>query len=349
MIDLFSDTSTRPTKEMRDFIAAAEVGDEQRGADPSVNRLQEMVAELLGKEAALFLPSGTMCNEISFLVHCRPGDEILMDQTAHPWNYEGGGPAALSGALIRPLPGERGIFTAEQVDAAIRPPSRYSPRSRVLSVENTTNLGGGSCWPIDTVRSVCETARAHGLACHLDGARLMNAVVATGTPARAYAAQFDSAWIDLSKGLGAPVGGVLAGTTDFIAEAWRHKQRMGGAMRQAGIIAAAGVYALEHHIDRLADDHANARLLARGLDGISGITIDLESVETNIVIFDVSGTGMGAAEFAARLEDEGVGLNALDADRVRAVTHLDVTGDDCRRALETMERVVMSVHDLGKP
>jgi threonine aldolase len=343
VINLFSDTQTRPTPEMRRFMADADVGDEQRGEDPTINLLQEMVAELLGKEAALFLPSGTMCNEISFAVWCRPGDEILMAATAHPLNFEGGGPAALAGAVITPLPGRRGMFTGERVESAIRPADRYFPRTRVVSIEQTTNLGGGACWPLEEIESICSLAHGRGLIAHLDGARLLNAVVASGVPASSYAQHFDSAWIDLSKGLGAPVGAVLAGSADFVEEAWRFKQRWGGAMRQAGIIAAGGVYALHHHVDRFEEDHANAALLARGLAEVPGIELDPDSVDTNIVIFDVAGTGMMAAEFIARMKDEHDVLFSplLGATSVRAVTHLDVTGAEVEAAVTAVRRLLV--------
>jgi threonine aldolase len=343
VINLFSDTQTRPTPEMRRFMADADVGDEQRGEDPSVNLLQEMVAELLGKEAALFLPSGTMCNEIAFAVWCRPGDEILMAATAHPLKSEGGGPAALAGAVITPLPGRRGMFTGERVESAIHPPDRYFPRTRVVSIEQTTNLGGGACWPLEEIESICSLAHGRGLIAHLDGARLLNAVVASGVPAPSYAQHFDSAWIDLSKGLGAPVGAVLAGSADFVEEAWRFKQRWGGAMRQAGIIAAGGVYALRHHVDRLKEDHDSAALLARGLAEVPGIELDPDSVDTNIVIFDVAGTGMMAAEFIARMKDEHDVLFSplLGATSVRAVTHLDVTGAEVEAAVTAVRRLLV--------
>jgi threonine aldolase len=343
VINLFSDTQTRPTPQMRRFMADAEVGDEQRGEDPTVNLLQEMVAELLGKEAALFLPSGTMCNEISFAVWCRPGDEILMDATAHPLNFEGGGPAALTGAVIGSLPGRRGMFTTEQVRSAIRPPDRYFPRTRVVSIEQTTNLGGGACWPLEEIESISSLAHGRDLIAHLDGARLFNATVASGVPASSYAEHFDSVWIDLSKGLGAPVGAVLAGSADFIQEAWRFKQRWGGAMRQAGIIAAGGVYALRHHVDRLTEDHANAALLARGLAEVAGIDLDPDDVDTNIVIFDVAGTGMTAAEFIARMEDQHDVLFCplIDATSVRAVTHLDVSRADVEAAVTSVRRLLV--------
>ncbi len=333
-VDLFSDTVTRPTPAMRRFMCDAEVGDEQQREDPTVNRLQEMVAELLGKEAALFLPSGTMCNQVAFAVHCRPGDEILLHELAHPLLYEAGGAAAMVGAVLRPLPGERGRFTPEQVRRAVRPLVHYMPRTRVVSVEQTANIVGGVCWPLAQVEAVCATARAAGLACHMDGARLLNAVVSTGTPARAFAAPFDSVWIDLTKGLGAPVGAVLAGSSDFVEEAWRYKQRFGGAMRQAGIVAAAGIYALRHHVDRLAEDHERARRLARGLAELPGIAVDAERVESNIVIFELRESGIGGDEFAEQtLAGHGVRFSVIGPTTVRAVTHLDIPADGVERAL----------------
>lgn len=333
-VDLFSDTVTRPTAGMRRAMAEAEVGDEQLGEDPTVNRLQEVVAELLGKEAALFLPSGTMCNQVAFAVHCRPGDEVLLHEQAHPLLYEAGGPSAMVGALLRPLPGPRGRFTADQVRAAVRPAVHYMPRTRAVSLEQTANIAGGVCWPLSEVEAVCAAARSLGLVCHLDGARLLNAVVSTGTPARAFAAPFDSVWIDLTKGLGAPLGAVLAGSRGFVEEAWRYKQRFGGAMRQAGIVAAAGLYALEHHVERLADDHERARRLARGLSELPGIAVDAERVETNIVIFDVGAAGLSGDAFAERaLARQGVRFSVIGPTTVRAVTHLDVPPDGIERAL----------------
>jgi len=333
-VDLFSDTVTRPTPAMRRAMAEAEVGDEQQREDPTVNRLQDAVAELLGKEAALFLPSGTMCNQVSFAVHCRAGDEILLHETAHPLLYEAGGAAALIGAVFRPLPGPRGIFTAEQVRAAVRPPVHYMPRTRIVSVEQTANIVGGVCWRLEEIEGVCVAARGLGLRCHLDGARLLNAVVATGTPARAFAAPFDSVWIDLTKGLGAPVGAVLASSRGFIEDAWVFKQRLGGAMRQAGIIAAAGLYALEHHVERLADDHEVARRLAHGLAELPGLALDAERVESNIVIFEVIAPGVTAEAFAERaLARGGVRFTVIGPTTVRAVTHLDLPPDAVERTL----------------
>jgi threonine aldolase len=330
-INLYSDTQTRPTAGMREAIAGAVVGDEQRGLDPTTSDLQDRVAQLLGFPAAVFLPSGTMCNEIALRLHARPGgDELLLDRTAHPVNSEAGGPAVVSGLMIRVLDGDGGVFTAAQLEAALRPPgNRYMPRSRVVSVEQTSNLGGGRVWPLATIQSILEVARRHGLRAHMDGARLMNAVVASGVSASDFAGGFDTAWIDFTKGLGAPVGAVLAGSRELIDEAWRWKQMLGGAFRQSGIVAAGCLYALDHHVDRLAEDHSHARFLADGLASLPGVQLDPASVETNIVIFSVDDAPGLVARVADRVE-----VQAFDAHRVRAVTHLDVSREDVERALE---------------
>ena len=340
-IDLYSDTQTRPTAAMREAMAQAEVGDEQRGEDPTTNRLCETVAELLGKEAAVFLPSGTMCNQIAILVHCRPGDEIVADRTAHIINSEGGGPAAFAGVMLRPIDGARGIFSAEQAEAAIRRPRRHAPRTRMIEVEQTANSGGGSIWPLETVRAVGAVAKRHGLVLHMDGARLLNAVVASGVPARDFAEPFDSLWIDLSKGLGCPVGAVLAGDAAFVEQAWQWKQRMGGAMRQSGTIAAAGVHALEHHVARMAEDHENAKLFADGIANLPGVRVEQDEIETNMVFFDVSQTGMTAGELHNRLLERGVRIGENDRYRMRMVTHLDVTREQVARAADLVREVVM--------
>jgi len=337
-VDLSSDTVTKPTQDMRRFMCEAEVGDEQKLEDPTVNLLQEMVAELLGKEAALFLPSGTMCNEIALRVHCLHGEEMLAHQSAHPIHFEGGGPAALAGVNVRSLDGPRGQYDAATLEAAIRPDNRHMPRSRLVWVEQTSNLGGGSIWPLPKVREVTEVARRRGLATHMDGARLMNAVVASGVSAQEWAAPFDSVWIDFTKGLGAPVGAALAGPRDFIAEAWRLKQQMGGAMRQAGIIAAGGIYALRHHVKRLAEDHANARRLAEGLANLPGVKLDPATVETNLVFFDVTGS-IDASTAVQGLLARGVRMGALGPRTIRAVTHLDVTAAAIDKTLAAAREV----------
>lgn len=343
-INLFSDTQTLPTAAMRQAMANAEVGDEQRFEDPTVNRLVERVAELLGHEAAVLLPSGTMCNAVSFRLHTRTGgDEVLVERMSHPIMAEAGGPAAISGALVTPLDGDGGVFTAGQVAAAIRPSDRYAPRTRLVSVEQTTNFGGGRVWPLETVEEVQKVAAAHGLRTHLDGARLMNAAVASGVPARTWAEGFDTAWIDFSKGLAAPFGAVLAASGELIEEAWRFKQMWGGAMRQAGIMAAACLHALDHHVERLAEDHDNARRLAEGLAELPGVALDLASVETNIVMFDVP----DAVRFAEEMESRGILVGAMaehgmgSSQQVRAVTHLDVDRAGVDRALAAARDILI--------
>ncbi|MEO7433139.1 MAG: GntG family PLP-dependent aldolase [Dokdonella sp.] len=333
LIDLASDTKTRPTPAMRAAMAAAEVGDERAHEDPTVNRLLERCAGLLGKEAAVFLPSGTMANEIALAVHCRPGEEVICDATSHIIGFEGGGPAAIAGVMIQPLAGRRGIFDAIQLRAAIRNDRPYAPRQRLVLVEQTSNLGGGAVWPLATLDEVAAVAHAAGLSTHMDGARLLNACVASGIAASVHARGFDSVWIDFSKGLGAPGGAVLAGSQAFCEEAFRHKLRWGGAMRQSGIIAAACDYALDHHVARLADDHASAKRLAEGLAASPGISIDVAGVETNLVYFDVAGTGLDAGSFVRELQARGVRMTEMGTSNVRAVTHLDADASAIERAV----------------
>ena len=341
MINLYSDTQTRPTEAMRKAIASAEVADEQRLADPTTNLLQERVAELLGQEAALFLPTGTMCNQISFRLHARPGgDELILDRTAHPIIAEAGGPAQNAQLMIHALDGDGGIFTAEQPEAAVRDPgNRYLPRSRLVSVEQTTNMGGGRVWPLEQVREVLGVARAHGLRAHMDGARLMNAVVASGTSAADFAGGFDTAWVDFTKGLGAPVGAVLAASRELIDEAWRWKQQMGGAFRQSGIVAAGCLYALDNHVERLAEDHENARRLGEALASIPSVTL-VFPVETNLVF--AAFAGRKATELAPRLAADGVLANPEGSrpEVLRFVTHLDVTREDIDEAARRIARAL---------
>src|SRR5437868_5927279 len=336
-INLLSDTQTRPTPGMREVIARADVGDEQIGDDPTVNLLCERVADLLGKQAAVFMPSGTMCNVAATLVHCRPGDEILAHATAHIIAREGGAHAALGGFQITPLPGEDGQFSPETLRSALHPRSRYQPPQTVVSVEQTANIGGGTIWKKAALDEVVQIAKANGLITHMDGARLLNACVATKISARDMAAGWDSAWIDFSKGLGAPIGAAIAGSRDFIDEAWRWKQRLGGSMRQAGICAAACVYALDHHVDRLADDHANARALARGLSQIAGI--EVQQPETNLVFFKPDGAGIGGDQMVAALRQRGVLLAMMDG-RIRACTHLDVSAAMIEETIALVREIV---------
>ena len=337
-VDLFSDTGTRPSREMRRFMAEAEVGDEQLMEDPSVNKLNQIVAGLLGKEEAIYLPSGLMANQISYAVHCHPGDEIIMDKTAHPIHFEGGAVAIISGASIRPLDGINGVFTAEQLEEAIRSEEYHDPQSRLVSIEQTSNLGGGTVWSLETIRGICQTARKHDLALHMDGARLLNASAYSGISPAQYAEGFDSVWIDLSKGLGAPVGSVLAGSKEFINKARYWKQRLGGAMRQAGIIAAGGIYALENNVERLKEDHENARYLAEALINFPEIKLNLETVQTNIILFTVK--GITASELVGKLLEKGVRLSVMGKDQLRAVTHLDVSREDIDYVIQIFQEVL---------
>ncbi|MGD9828153.1 MAG: low specificity L-threonine aldolase [Hyphomicrobiaceae bacterium] len=341
LIDLVSDTSTRPSAGMRRAIAEAVVGDEQSGEDPTTNALQERVADLLGKEAALLVPSGTMCNQIAMLVHCRPGDEVIAADVTHIFTSEAGGGSALAGVQTWPLPSEHGIFKPADLAEAIRDPAkRNNPRSRLVVIEQTVNRGGGAVWPQAAIEDVAKVARKHDLVIHMDGARLLNAAVASNRPAAEITAPVDSVWLDLSKGLGCPIGGVLAGSKAFIAEAWRWKQRLGGAMRQSGIIAAAGLYALDHNVGRLAEDHANARLLAERIGALPGVRIDPPRVETNIVYFDVSSSGTTNQELCAKLRSHGVRMGTSYGGRIRAVTHLDVSRTDCEQAAEVFAKAL---------
>ena len=339
-IDLISDTSTCPTPGMRRAMAEAEVGDEQRGEDPSVNRLCERAAELMGQEAAMFVPSGTMCNQIAIATHCQPGDEIITAENSHITGSEGAGAAVFAGSFIRVISCRRGIFSAADVSAAVRPLKPGSPHSRLVEVEQTNNRGGGSVWPLEAIRSVTDAARAHDLALHMDGARLMNAAVASGVSARDFSAPFDSVWLDLSKGLGCPFGGVLAGSAEFVEQAWTWKHRFGGAMRQAGIFAAAGLHALDHHVDRLAEDHANARLFADLIAEVPGIVLDPAEVETNLVFFNVDETGLSAKQISDRLLEKGIRIGIEGAFRMRLVTHLDVDRKDIEEAAEALTNII---------
>jgi threonine aldolase len=337
-INLYSDTQTRPSRAMKDAMMAAETGDEQGGSDPTVWDLCDRTAALLGKEAAMFMPTGTMCNQVAIATHCRPGDEILAHEDAHIQSSEAGGPGAIAGVMIRGLPGDRGIFRADVLREAIRPISRYSPPQTLVEVEQTANKGGGACWQVAELKAVADLAHAHGMKVHMDGARVLNAAVALGVAASDVVADCDTVWLDFTKGLGAPLGAVLAGPKDFIGEAWRWKQRLGGSMRQGGMNAAACIYALQHNLDRLAEDHANAKALARGMAQIAGITV--ETPETNLVFFDTKGTGLKAAEIAARLRPLGVTISVSDTFRGRACTHLDVSADQIAEAVAIMRGVI---------
>jgi threonine aldolase len=337
-INLFSDTQTRPSAAMKDRMMRAELGDEQSGDDPTVDALCDRMAALMGKPAAMFLPTGTMCNQISILVHCRPGDEILAHESSHIIANEGGGPGALAGAVILGLRGARGMFDSTTMKAALREKRRNAPPQTLVAVEQTANAGGGSVWPLALLTDVLSTAHELGLRTHMDGARLMNAVVAAGVTAREMAEHCDSVWLDFTKGLGAPLGAVLCGSEAFIDEAWRWKQRLGGSLRQAGICAAACLYALDQNVDRLAEDHANALVLARGLAQVPGLVV--EEPETNLVFFDTRGTGLTADALAERVRREGVWVSTVGTYRVRACTHLDVDAAGVALAVQAVSQAV---------
>ena len=342
VVDLRSDTVTKPTAAMRRAMAEAEVGDDVFGDDPTVNRLQERVAELMGKEAAVYVPSGSMANQASIRAQTQPGDEIICHCDSHIYHYEAGGPAGLSGCSLRLLPGDRGVFEADQVRAAVRPTDSHFAQSRLVVIENTHNRGGGTIWPIDKIAAIHDVAREHGLSMHLDGARLMNACVATGRKPSEYARYFDTISTCFSKGLGAPVGSAVAGSAEVIRRVHRFRKMFGGAMRQVGIIAAGALYALEHHVERLAEDHANAHRLARALAEMPGLTIDPAGVETNILYFDVDARLGSAQSLCARFKAADVWVLPTGPQRVRAVTHLDVSAADIESAITRIGEVVQA-------
>jgi threonine aldolase len=338
-IDLRSDTVTRPTPAMRKAMAEADVGDDVYGEDPTVNALQERTALLLGKEAALFVPSGTMANQIAVGVHAGPGDELLCDPTAHVYVWEAGGIARNSGVTTRTVEGENGLLSLDDLENKIRPDDSHYPRTRLVCLENTHNRGGGRVYSIEQVARIANWARAHALGMHLDGARLMNAVVASGVAAAEWGRHFDTVAICYSKGLGAPVGSALAGPADLIKKAHRLRKVFGGGMRQAGIIAAAALYALEHHVERLAEDHENAQVLARAVEETEGLRLESSPVQTNLVWFVVEPALGTAQAIAARLREEGVLVSALGPQVLRACTHLDVSRGDVASAADAIRRL----------
>ena len=339
-VNLYSDTQTLPTPAMREAMASAAVGDEQRGRDPTVNRLCERVAEVLGKEAALYLPSGAMCNAVAVKVHTRPGDAVICERDCHIIRAECGGIGLLSGGVLDPIDSPRGTFTGEQVRRRVEHLGLglYGPPPTLVCVEQTHNFAGGTVWTLDELRDVSDAAHALGLATHLDGARLMNAVVASGVSAAAMCDGYDSVWLDFSKGLGAPVGAALAGSRAFIDKARRYKQMFGGAMRQAGIIAAGALYGLDHHVARLADDHANAKAFAAVVQSIDGLEL-LAPAETNIVFFTVTRPGWDGKRLVDALARRGVEMSLLHG-RVRAVTHLDVDAAAVAHAGEVLREAM---------
>lgn len=341
VIDLRSDTVTRPSAAMRQAMAEAEVGDDVLGDDPTVIKLQERIAQMMGKEAACFVPTGTMANQTAIRAHTEPGDEIVADEGSHIIHYETGAPAALSGVMVRPIASSRGIFDVAELEAMVRPHSTHFARSRLLVLENTHNRGGGSVWPLEQLKRVATRGRELGLRVHLDGARLWNACVKTGVKPAEYAAPFDTVSCCFSKGLGCPVGSAVAGDRASINRVQRFRKMFGGTMRQSGVLAAAALYALDHHVEGLAQDHANAAALARGLSTIGGINVNVAGVETNMVFFDLAASmPMNEAEFCERLRARGVLMMGTGPRRIRAVCHRDVSTDDIHNAIERVRAIL---------
>jgi threonine aldolase len=348
-IDLRSDTVTKPTPEMRQAMAQAEVGDDVIGYDPTVERLQVRTAEVLGKEAAIYMPSGSMTNQIAVRIHCKPGDEFICEAGCHIYNYEQAAFAQLSGVATRTVEGDFGVLQVDQLRGLIRPLNDHLVRTRLVCLENTHNRGAGRVQPYENVVAICQWAHAQGLRTHLDGARLFNAVAATGIPAQEWAQHFDTVSVCFSKGLGAPVGSALAGSQEAMREARRHRKLFGGGMRQAGIIAAGALYGLEHHRERLVDDHRHAQRFAGAVRETPGLRLTPESVDTNIVIFQVEPSLGTAAQFAALLAEQGVHLLAIGAQQLRAVTHLDVTAQQVVRAGEIVQDVADQLRRGKRP
>ncbi len=342
MIDLRSDTVTRPTPAMRAAMAAAEVGDDVFGEDPTVRRLEERIAAMCGKPAAMFVPSGTMGNQIGVRLHCQPGEEFLCDAGCHIYNYEQGAYAQLFGIAARPIATDDGVLTLQHVQDQVRRDNVHYPLTRLLCLENTHNRGAGRVLPYDGVVELCQWATGEGLARHLDGARLFNAVVASGISASRWCEHFDTISVCFSKGLGAPIGSAIVGPAEAILRARRHRKALGGGMRQAGIIAAGALYALENHVERLAEDHAKAQLIAAAVRDADGLAIDPPHVDTNIVIFRVDERIGSAAQLVDRLRERGVRMGAFAKHKVRAVTHLDVTAAEVQQAAEILREVVTS-------
>ena len=339
IIDLRSDTVTKPTAGMRHAMVSANVGDDVYGEDPTVNRLEAMAAELLGKDAGLFVPTGVMGNQLSIRLHTHPGDEIIIEGSAHILRYEGGSASSLSGVQLCPVPGTRGLLSPEAVEAAIRRPDLHTPPTTLLCLEQTHNVGGGSVYPLETIKKLTDLAHRHRMALHLDGARLFNASAKTGVSVAEYARDFDTVSFCLSKGLGAPVGSVVVSDKGRIEKLRRLRKVLGGGMRQVGILAAAGIYALENHVSRLAEDHANAQLLAQRLRAIPEVVVDVDSVETNMVMFQVPQSSKSTDQLLEECRESGVLLNSVGDRSFRVVTHLDVSTDDMEVAGKIFARV----------
>ncbi len=339
IVDLRSDTVTRPTPEMRRAMAEAEVGDDVYGEDPTVNRLEQCAAEIFGREAAIFVPTGTMGNQIAIKAHTRPGQEIICEERAHIFNYEMAMLAHFSGCLARPVLAPDGILNWDRIQRAIAPKIYYRAQTGLISLENTHNMAGGTVYPPDAFDDICERAHQAGLPVHLDGARIFNAAAALGKTVAEISKKADSVMFCLSKGLGAPVGSMLVGSRAFIDQARVYRKTLGGGMRQAGVLAAAGLIALEKMPARLGEDHANAKFLADGLAKIDGIRLDPAKVATNILVFNVAGTGMSASQFSKKLAEQGVLASGIDAENLRMVTHMDVDRAGCARALQAVQAI----------
>ncbi len=340
VVDFRSDTITQPTPEMRRVMAEAPVGDDVFGDDPTVNQLQEKVAELTGKEAALFVPSGTMGNQISINAHTAPGQEVIVEADAHIFYYECGAPAMLSGVQLRPLSGKLGVLTAEQIEAAIRPRDVHQPPTALICLENTHNRAGGTIYPLEEIQKIAALARERGIRMHLDGARLWNASVATGISLKEYCQYFDSVSLCFSKGLGAPIGSIVVGSKEFIEKAHYYRKAYGGGMRQVGIIAAGALYALEHHFDRLADDHRHAREIAEAIAELPGIQLNLDTVQTNIIIFQFEHPRITPLELVERLKQQGILIISMGGNKLRIVTHLHITDEDVAYAIRIFREIL---------
>ena len=348
IIDLRSDTLTRPGPEMREAMAQAPVGDDVFGEDPTINRLQEVMADLTGKEAALFVSSGTQANQIAINVHTQPGNEVICEAMAHIYNYEAGAPALLSGVQLRPIKGAYGVLDPEEVEAAIRPADHHFPQTKLIALENTHNRWGGTVYPLKEIKKIRKLARKHKLKMHLDGARLWNASVATGISLEAYSKPFDSVSLCFSKGMGAPVGSVICGSKTFINQAHAYRKVYGGGMRQAGILAAGALYAIEHHFHRLAEDHRRARALAEAVNQLPGFVVNLKTVQTNIVVMDTSLCRQSAPEIVAALAEHGIKMLAFAPTRIRAVTHLHIMDEQIDAVIDIFNTLFSGATRMSK-
>ncbi|MEJ2054141.1 MAG: low-specificity L-threonine aldolase [Calditrichaceae bacterium] len=341
MIDLRSDTLTQPTKEMREVMVGAEVGDDVFGEDPTVNKLQEKIKEITGKEAALFVTSGTQANQVSINAHTQPGDEVICEYRSHIFNYEAGSPAMLSGVQLHPIHGEYGIINDDDIIASIRKTDHHFPQTRLIALENTHNRWGGTIYPLEKIEKTSLIAMEHDIKMHLDGARLWNASAESGVPVKKYARYFDSVSLCFSKGLGAPAGSVIAGSAEFIDRAHYYRKAYGGGMRQAGFLAAAAIYAIENHVERLKEDHKRARSLAQAVNDIPGFVVNLGTVQTNIVVIDTSLSGKSAPELVDDMLQLGVKMSAFSPTRIRAVTHLHISDTDIDQTIEVLKKITL--------